>query len=146
VRGHGRLDGERAVVVVHPNGGERRLTARHAVVLDTGSTPFIPPVPGLREARPWISRDVTNMHEVPARAVVLGGSVVACEAAAWLHGLGVAELTVVHRGGRLLARNEPFVSELIEDRVRKLDQIERCPSLDQRRGAAIAARSRTLDG
>jgi len=106
-------------VVVHPDGRERRLTARHAVVLDTGSTPFIPPVPGLREARPWVSRDVTNMHEVPARVVVLGGSVVACESATWLHGLGVAQLTIVHRGGRLLERNEPFVSDLIEDTFRK---------------------------
>jgi dihydrolipoamide dehydrogenase len=120
VRGRGRLDGERAVVVVNPDGHERRLTARHAVVLDTGSTAFIPPVPGLREARPWISRDVTNLHEVPARVVVLGGGVVACEAATWLRGLGVSEVTVVHRGGRLLAKTEPFVSDLVEGRFREL--------------------------
>jgi dihydrolipoamide dehydrogenase len=113
VRGRGRLDGERAVVVVGPDGKERRLTARHAVVLDTGSTPFVPPVPGLREARPWTSRDVTNMHEVPPRVVVVGGGVVACEAATWLRGLGVAEVTVVHRGPRLLARTEPFAGDLV---------------------------------
>ena len=44
-------------------GGVRTLTARHAVVLDTGSRATVPPVPGLREARPWISRDATNLHE-----------------------------------------------------------------------------------
>jgi dihydrolipoamide dehydrogenase len=104
--------------VVHPDGSERRLTARHAVVLDTGSTALIPPVPGLREARPWISRDVTNMHEIPGRVVVLGGGVVACEAATWLNGLG-AETTVVHRGERLLAKNEPFVSDLVVGRFRE---------------------------
>jgi dihydrolipoamide dehydrogenase len=119
VRGHGRLNGERAVVVVDRDGRERRLTARHAIVLDTGSTAFIPPVPGLREARPWVSRDVTNLHEVPARVVVLGGGVVACEAATWLDGLGAAETTVVHRGERLLAKNEPFVSDLIAGRFRE---------------------------
>ena len=112
VRGRGRLDGERAVVVVDSAGRERRLTARHAVVLDTGSTPFIPSVPGLREARPWVSRDVTNLHDVPTRVVVLGGGVVACEAATWLNGLG-AETTVVHRGERVLAKFEPFVSDLV---------------------------------
>jgi dihydrolipoamide dehydrogenase len=111
VRGRGRLDGERAVVAVGPDGNERRLTSRHAVVLDTGSTPFVPPVPGLREARPWNSRDVTNIHEVPARVVVVGGGVVACEAATWLRGLGVVEVTIVHRGRRLLARTEPFAGE-----------------------------------
>ncbi len=118
VRGWGRLDGERAVVVVDPDGRERRLTARHAVVLDTGSTPFIPPVAGLRQARPWTSRDVTNIHDVPARVVVIGGGVVACEAATWLHGLGVSQVTVVHRGDRLLARNEPFAGDLVAGSLR----------------------------
>ena len=117
VRGHGRLDGERALIVTDPQGRERRITARHAVVLDTGSTPFVPPVPGLREARPWVSRDVTNLHDVPARVVVLGGGVVACEAATWLNGLG-AETTVVHRGERLLARNEPFAGDLVAGSLR----------------------------
>jgi len=119
VRGRGRLDGERAVVVVGPDGNGRRLTARHAVVLDTGSTPFVPLVPGLREARPWNSRDVTNIHEVPARVVVVGGGVVACEAATWLRGLGVVEVTVVHRGPRLLARTEPFAGELVAAALRE---------------------------
>ncbi|MEU4419936.1 FAD-dependent oxidoreductase [Actinoplanes sp. NPDC024001] len=118
MRGHGRLDGERAVVVVDPQGRERRITARHAVVLDTGSTAFVPDVPGLREARPWVSRDVTNLHDVPARVVVLGGGVVACEAATWLNGLG-AQTTVVHRGDRLLEKNEPFTGELVADRFRE---------------------------
>jgi dihydrolipoamide dehydrogenase len=113
VRGRGRLDGERTVLVVGPDGDERTLTARHAVVLDTGSTPFIPPVHGLRDARPWNSRDVTNIHEVPDCVVVVGGGVVACEAATWLRALGVAEITVVQRGPRLLARTEPFVGELV---------------------------------
>jgi pyruvate/2-oxoglutarate dehydrogenase complex dihydrolipoamide dehydrogenase (E3) component len=118
VRGRGRLDGERAVLVVDQDGRERRLTARHAVVLDTGSTAFIPPIPGLREARPWVSRDVTNLHDVPARVVVLGGGVVACEAATWLNGLG-AQTTVVHRGNRLLEKNEPFAGDLIAARFRE---------------------------
>jgi dihydrolipoamide dehydrogenase len=62
---------------------------------------------------------VTNIHDVPERVVVLGGGVVACEAATWLHGLGVSEVTVVHRGRRLLARNEPFAGDLVEERFRK---------------------------
>ncbi|KLL96132.1 hypothetical protein NJ76_18870, partial [Rhodococcus sp. IITR03] len=41
VRGHGRLDGERTVTVTGPD-GERRLQARHAVVLATGTLPSIP--------------------------------------------------------------------------------------------------------
>ena len=59
-----------------PDGQVRPLTARHAVVLATGTSAAIPPIPGLREAEPWTSRDVTNLHTVPERIVVIGGGVV----------------------------------------------------------------------
>ncbi|MGW5158212.1 FAD-dependent oxidoreductase, partial [Nonomuraea wenchangensis] len=45
VRGRGRLDGPKRVRVTLSDGGERVLTARQAVVLATGSTAAVPPVP-----------------------------------------------------------------------------------------------------
>lgn len=118
VRGHGRLAGERTVEVTAADGSVRTLHARHAVVLAPGTTATVPDLPGLRAARPWTSRDVTNLHEVPRRVLVVGGGVVACEAATWLQGLGVDELTVVSSTPGLLARNEPFAGELVLDAFR----------------------------
>ncbi|MFH9960890.1 dihydrolipoyl dehydrogenase family protein [Streptomyces mirabilis] len=117
VRGYGRLVGERAVAVETAAGGTRVLTARHAVVIDTGSCTTVPTIPGMSEARPWTSRDVTNLREVPRRVVVLGGGVVACEAATWLKPLGVEELSVVYRRTGLLARAEPFAGRMVADRL-----------------------------
>ncbi|MDA8298325.1 MAG: NAD(P)/FAD-dependent oxidoreductase [Actinomycetota bacterium] len=114
VRGRGRLVGERLVAVRGAQGDERRLAARHAVVLDTGSRPFLPPIEGLEPARPWTSRDVTNCHEIPRRVAILGGGVVACEAATWLAGLG-AQVTILEQGERLLARSEPFAAALVAE-------------------------------
>jgi pyruvate/2-oxoglutarate dehydrogenase complex dihydrolipoamide dehydrogenase (E3) component len=108
VRGHGRLTGERTVQV-----GARTLNARHAVVIATGTKAAVPPIDGLREARPWTSREVTSMRKVPRRLVVLGGGVVACEMAQAVKGLGADEVTVLERGDRLLSRNEPWASELV---------------------------------
>ncbi|MBM9467424.1 dihydrolipoyl dehydrogenase family protein [Nakamurella leprariae] len=113
VRGRARLSGPRTVQVTAADGTTRTLTARQAVVLATGTTAAVPDVPGLREALPWISRDVTNLHEVPRRMAVIGGGVVACEAATWLRAMGVDELTVIVRGGSLLTGNEPFAGELV---------------------------------
>ncbi|MDQ1720851.1 MAG: hypothetical protein QOI26_585, partial [Pseudonocardiales bacterium] len=118
VRGSGRLSGVREVTVTGSDGAKRVLRARHAVVLDTGSASAVPPVPGLAEARPWTSRDVTNMHEVPRRMVVVGGGVVACESVTWLHALGVEEITVIESTPGLLAKNEPFAGQIIEDQFR----------------------------
>ncbi|WP_378734122.1 dihydrolipoyl dehydrogenase family protein [Nocardia brasiliensis] len=107
VRGTGRLTGERQVEV-----DGQVLRAEHAVVLATGTRASIPEVPGLRAALPWTSRDVTNLHEVPHRVVIIGGGVVACEAATWLAALG-AEVSMVVRGARVLASAEPFASERV---------------------------------
>ncbi|ROZ99093.1 NAD(P)/FAD-dependent oxidoreductase [Gordonia sp. OPL2] len=110
IRGHGMIVGDREVVV-----GDRRLRATQAVVVATGSTASIPPISGLREARPWTSRDATNLVEIPERMVILGGGVVACEAATWLLDLGVRELAMVVRGKSLLPKAEPFVGERVAD-------------------------------
>ena len=117
IRGYARLAGEKTVKITKPDGSVRTITARQAVVIDSGSSASVPGLPGMREANPWISRDVTNLHVVPRRAIVIGGGVVGCEAATWLAGLGVAELTVI--AGSLLARNEPFAGELVADALRE---------------------------
>ncbi|MEV4169290.1 NAD(P)/FAD-dependent oxidoreductase [Nonomuraea sp. NPDC049709] len=115
VRGRGRLDGPKRVRVTMEDGGERVLTARQAVVLATGSTAVVPPVPGLAEAKPWTSHEVTATSSIPERLVVLGGGVVACEMAQAMHGLGARQTTVLVRGGRLLNRMEPFAGELLAE-------------------------------
>ncbi|WP_232717048.1 dihydrolipoyl dehydrogenase family protein [Gordonia metallireducens] len=114
IRGHGRIVGEKQVQV-----GDRLLTAREAVVVATGSTASVPPIPGLREALPWTSRDATNILDIPERVVVLGGGVVACEAATWLLDLGVRSLVMAIRGDRLLPKMEPFAGERVADALRE---------------------------
>lgn len=115
VRGHGRLTGERTVEVRGADGGTRTLRARQAVVLATGSTPTVPDA--LAGAHPWSSRDVTGVREVPPRLVIVGGGVVACEAARWMAALG-SRVTMLVRGDALLARAEPFAGELVADSLR----------------------------
>jgi dihydrolipoamide dehydrogenase len=48
----------------------------------------------------------------------VGGGVVACEAATWLNGLGVEELTIVEGEPHLLSRNEPFAGDMVADYLR----------------------------
>lgn len=117
VRGHGRLKGERTVEVTKPDGTTRVITAVHAVVLATGTSAAVPDLPGLRAARPWTSRDATNLQEVPGRIVVVGGGVVGCEATTWFQGLG-AQVTLLAREDRLLTRNEPFAGDLVAAAMR----------------------------
>jgi len=109
VRGHATLTGESEVRV-----GDQTLSARRAVVLATGSSAAIPPIPGLRECAPWTNREVTTAHAVPASLLILGGGVVGVEMACAYASLG-ARVTIVEALERLIAREEPFASEQVRD-------------------------------
>lgn len=111
VRGDGRITGPRTVSVDDGRTGVE-LTARHAVVVATGSEPVLPDLPGLDTVTPWTSREATSLHEVPGSIVVVGGGVVACEMATALADLG-ASVTVLVRRARLLAGMEPFAGEAV---------------------------------
>jgi dihydrolipoamide dehydrogenase len=110
-RGLGRLAGERAVEVEAADGTTRRLTARRAVVLATGTSALIPPIPGLREVGPWDNRTATSAKELPRRLLVLGGGAVGLELAQAFKRLGSEQVVVLEGADRLLAREEPFAGE-----------------------------------
>ena len=113
VRGHGRLAGERRVTV-----GDETLVARKAVVVATGSSGTIPPVPGLAEARPWTNVEATTAKQVPGRLAICGGGVVGVEMAQAWASLG-SQVTLIHRGTRLIEREEPFAGEQVADALRE---------------------------
>ncbi|PFG19708.1 dihydrolipoyl dehydrogenase family protein [Serinibacter salmoneus] len=119
VRGRGRLAGERTVEVVRDGEDPLVLTARHAVVLATGSRPTIPPVPGLAEASPWTNREAISAESVPERVLIIGGGVVGSEFATAFTDLG-SRVTMLVRGERLLERNEPFAGEAVAASLREM--------------------------
>lgn len=114
VRGHGRLDGERRVVVQTPEGAERVLTARHAVVVCTGTTAALPDLPGLADAKVWTSREATSADHVPGRLAIVGGGVVAVEMATAFQALG-SRVTMLVRDDKLLGALEPFAGEMVAE-------------------------------
>ncbi|MGV9214304.1 dihydrolipoyl dehydrogenase family protein [Micromonospora sp. RB23] len=115
-RGQGRISSARVVEVTGVDGVTTTLTARHAVVVATGSSALLPDIPGLREAAPWSSREAASASSVPRRLAVIGGGVVAAEMATAFAALGSA-VTVLARDG-LLPSAEPFAGELVTESLR----------------------------
>ena len=109
VRGTGRLAGERAVDVTS-DGSTTRLEAARAVVVATGTVPFLPPIDGLAEVMAWTNREATEATRVPDRLLVLGGGAVGVELAQGFARLG-STVTLVEGGPRLVGREEPFAGE-----------------------------------
>ncbi|ULN45693.1 NAD(P)/FAD-dependent oxidoreductase [Mycolicibacterium goodii] len=116
--GSGRLTGPRTVRVVQADDTQAVLTARHAVVVATGTSPHVPEVPGLARAHPWTNRDLTTMTHVPRRTLVVGGGPMSVEFSTILAGLGSA-VTHLVRGNTLLSNCEPEASEMVTESLRK---------------------------
>ncbi len=112
-RGHGELAGERAVRV-----GDQMLSARRAVVLAPGTRAAMPTIAGLEQAEPWGNREATTSETIPESLLVLGGGVVAVELAQAYATLG-ARVTIVEALERLIAREEPFASELVQQALER---------------------------
>src|SRR4051795_2887674 len=112
LRGHARLDGPRRVVVNRADERSAVLTARHAVIVCTGSTAAVPDVPGVGEAKPWTNRRATDSSTVPARLAVVGGGGIGVEMATAWQGLG-SHVVLLSRYEGLLPRMEPFVGEYV---------------------------------
>ncbi|CCG02239.1 dihydrolipoyl dehydrogenase family protein [Blastococcus saxobsidens] len=134
LRGTGRLDGERTVVVTAEDGTRTRLTARHAVAVCTGSQSATPPIDGLGDVDSWGPREATSATAVPARLLVLGGGYVGCELATAWQALG-SQVTVLQRGDRLLPRLEPQAGNAVAESLRKA-------GVDVRLGTEVTAARR----
>ncbi|MEV5572079.1 NAD(P)/FAD-dependent oxidoreductase [Spirillospora sp. NPDC052269] len=111
-RGTGRLTGPRQVEV-----GGRTFRARRGVVLATGSSPRVPPVPGLAATPYWTNRDAIETRDVPGSMAVLGGGAIGVELAQVFARFGCA-VTVLEGQDHLLAQEEPQAGELAAKALR----------------------------
>ena len=117
VRGHGRITGEKKVSV-ELDGEITELTARHAVVVSTGSDPVLPDIPGLADVNPWTPREATSARVIPESLAIIGGGVVAVEMATAYASFGCA-VTIMARSG-LLGGQEDFAGEIVGEALKEL--------------------------
>lgn len=96
--------------------GERTLTTRN-IIIAAGARPFVPPIPGLEPDACLTSDSLWDIRECPDRLVVLGGGPIGCELAQAFARLG-SRVVQVEMLPRLLIREDPEVSEYIENRFR----------------------------
>ncbi|RFA09625.1 pyridine nucleotide-disulfide oxidoreductase [Subtercola boreus] len=118
VRGHARFTGVKTLSVTDAQGNVSQLTARHAIVVSTGSAALLPDIPGLADSAPWTSREATSSQSIPARLAIMGGGVVGAEMATAYATLG-SKVTVLSRSG-LLSNQEPFAGEMVRDALVEL--------------------------
>src|SRR3989440_5777046 len=106
-RGSGRLAGPGKVQV-----GDTVLEASRAVVMNPGTSPAIPPIPGLDGVQYWTNREAIEAEQLPGSLLVMGGGAIGAELAQAFARFGV-RVTVVEAADRILALEEPEASEVL---------------------------------
>ena len=116
IKATGRITGRTSQGRLKVEADGRQLRAQH-VILATGSQAIHPDIPGLGEGSDvpvWTNREATNLVDIPDRVLMIGGSAVAVELGQFLARMG-SQVTLVQRGDRLMAREEPRVGELAQN-------------------------------
>ncbi len=90
----------------------KKIRAKH-ILIGTGSKVSVPPVPGLAETPFWTSDDVLDLDFVPKSVIVLGGGIVACELAQFLHRVG-ARVTLLQRSPNILRDHSEDASCVVQ--------------------------------
>jgi len=111
VQGHASFKDSRTIIVKRPDGREMLIQADR-VLIATGASPAIPPVPGLKEAPYWTSTEALVAEELPEHLIIIGSSIVAVELGQAFLRLG-SEVTMIARS-KVLFREDPAVGEALE--------------------------------
>jgi pyruvate/2-oxoglutarate dehydrogenase complex dihydrolipoamide dehydrogenase (E3) component len=111
VMGTGRFVAPKTLEVRLAAGDTRRLSAPR-VFLNLGTNATIPPIPGLADAAPLTNIEALELDRLPEHLVVLGGGYVGLELGQAFRRFG-SRVTIVERGPRLLAREDPDVAEAL---------------------------------
>lgn len=116
VQGHARITSPWSVEVTRADGTQQTLTTR-SIVIAAGASPFVPPIPGLREAGFLTSDTLWGLTELPRRLLVLGGGPIGCELAQSFARLG-SQVTQVEMAPRVLGREDEDASALVAQALR----------------------------
>jgi pyruvate/2-oxoglutarate dehydrogenase complex dihydrolipoamide dehydrogenase (E3) component len=109
LRGRGRLEGSGRVRI-----GDRLIEASRGVVIATGTSPAVPPIPGLADLPYWTNKEAVEAKDLPASLVVLGGGAIGLELAQVFARFGV-RVHVVEAQPQLLPAEEPEAGALLAD-------------------------------
>jgi len=96
---------------------DQELRAK-AFIIATGSKPFVPPIPGLKEAQPHTNETIFDLEQAPAKLGVLGAGPIGCEMAQAFADLGT-EVHVFEMAPQILPRETARAAGLVQSSLEK---------------------------
>jgi len=88
------------------------------IIIATGSSPYVPPIDGLKDTPYLTNETVFHLKKIPKRMIVLGGGPIGTELTQAFNRLG-AEVFLVHKNKKLLARESEKAGKILEETFQK---------------------------
>lgn len=111
IRGEARFVDASTIEILRNDGRIAAIRATR-VFINTGTSPGTPPISGLTDVDFLDSTSIMELDHVPKHLIVLGGGYVGVEFGQMFRRFG-AEVTILHRGKRLLAHEDDDISDEI---------------------------------
>jgi probable pyridine nucleotide-disulfide oxidoreductase len=137
ILGTARFIGPRTVEIKTHN-GDLRLLRGTDVVINTGTTPALPDLPGIAESGAWTSETILELERLPSQLIILGGGYVGCEFAS-MYALFGSQVIMLQGRSQLLPREDPDVAAEVAEIL--VDQ-----GIEVRLNARATAVRRTRNG
>lgn len=106
LEGHARFDSQTEISV-----GDERISGEQ-IFLNVGGRAAIPDFPGIDEVSYLTNGSIMELDHLPRHLVIAGGSYIGLEFAQVFRRFG-SEVTVIEKGPRLIAREDPDVSDAV---------------------------------
>ena len=95
----------------------RSISAR-TWVISTGSSPAVPPIPGLEKTPYLTNREIFSLDQLPASLIILGAGPIAIEMAQAFCRLG-SKVTVIQRSDQILSREDRDMADIVKQELEK---------------------------
>lgn len=113
LREHGSFTGPRQL-----KAGPHIVNAKHFVIA-TGSTPFVPPIPGLKDAPYFTNETIFQNRTCPDHLIIIGGGPIGVEMAQAHRRLG-AKVTLIE-GLQIMNKDDPELVAVVRDQLQQED-------------------------
>ncbi|MBU8610238.1 dihydrolipoyl dehydrogenase [Bacillus pumilus] len=88
------------------------------LIIATGSTPAIPPIPGLKDISFDTSDTIFDIPDIPASVVIIGGGVIGLELACIFQSLQ-SKVTIIEAAPSIIPQEDEEASKLLERELKK---------------------------
>ncbi|PKD44887.1 mercuric reductase [Rhodohalobacter barkolensis] len=94
------------------DGTDRKVTSKF-IFICTGSSPFVPPIPGLDRVDYLTNESLFELNNIPKSITIIGAGPIGCEMAQSFARLGL-EVTVLDMADRILLNDDPELTEILK--------------------------------